>query len=313
MSDLTLKNDLTVKQKMKKYSFLWMLAPAFILYTMLIAYPFVSSLILSFFKWPGVGKKIFVGLANYKNVLTGYMSREFYRALGHNVIFFILSWILGVIPGLIFAIFLTARIWGNNFFKTLYFIPNTLSIVIVGFLWSLLLNPQWGFVNQFLKFVGLGFLAKPWLGDTTLALPTIIVVNAWRSMGFYILTFLAGIVGINRELFEAARIDGANERQIIFRIVIPQLYPIIGTVTILKVIWSFNVFDIIFAMEGTQAGPAGATDVLGTLFYRIAFGGLGSSEVGMGLGATVVTLIFLIVFPVSIIYVFMVEKRAAGG
>ena len=77
----------------------------------------------------------------------------------------------------------------------------------------------------------------------------------------------------------------------------------------LKVIWSFNVFDIVFAMTGAQAGPAGSTDVLGTLFYRIAFGGLGSSDVGMGLGATVVTLIFAIVLPVSILYVFMLERR----
>ncbi len=290
-----------------------MLVPALAIYTMLIAYPFVSSLALSFFKWPGIGPKEYVGLANYKNVLTGYMSREFYRALGHNVIFFILSWLTGIIPGLIFALFLSAGIWGTNFFKTLFFIPNTLSIVIVGFLWSLLLNPQWGFINQALKIVGLGVLAKPWLGDTTLALPTIILVNAWRSMGFFILTFLAGIVGIDREMFEAARIDGANEWQIITKIIVPQLIPIIGTLTILKVIWSFNVFDIVFAMEGTQAGPAGSTDVLGTLFYRIAFGGLGSSDVGMGLGATVVTLIFLIVFPISIIYVYLVEKRTKAG
>lgn len=94
---------------------------------------------------------------------------------------------------------------------------------------------------------------------------------------------------------------------------LPQILPLVGTLTMLKVIWSFNVFDIIFAMEGAQAGPAGASDVLGTLFYRIAFGGLGASQIGMGLGATVVTLIFLLVFPVSIVYVYTVDRRAAGG
>lgn len=299
--------------KFKRFSFLWMLLPAFILYTGIIAYPFFYSLVLSLFKWPGVGPKIFVGLANYVNVLTGFMSREFYRALWHNFYFFGLSWIFNIIPGIFIAIFLAAGLRGTNFFKTLYFVPNTLSIVIVGFLWGLLLNPQWGMVNQLLRLIGLDFLAKPWLGDTKLALPTIIAVTAWRSMGFYILVFLAAILGLNREMLEAGRIDGASETQLIVRIIIPQLMPVVITLSILKFIWSFNVFDIVYAMEGSQAGPAGASDVLGTLFYRIAFGGLGSTQVGMGLGATVVTLIFLMVFPVSILYVALAEKRAAGG
>jgi len=85
--------------------------------------------------------------------------------------------------------------------------------------------------------------------------------------------------------------------------------PIIATTSMLKFIWTFNIFDIVYAMEGSQGGPAGTTDVLGTLFYRIAFGGLGSSQVGMGLGASVVTLIFMVVFPVSVFYVFVVDKR----
>jgi raffinose/stachyose/melibiose transport system permease protein len=125
--------------------------------------------------------------------------------------------------------------------------------------------------------------------------------------------YLAAILGIDREMTEAARIDGATEMQIAGRIILPHLLPIIATTSMLKFIWTFNIFDIVYAMEGTQGGPAGSTDVLGTLFYRIAFGGLGSSQVGMGLGATVVTLIFLLVFPVSIFYVFIVEKRVERG
>ena len=286
-----------------------MATPMVVIYTIFIAYPFVSSLFLSFFDWPGIGPRTFVGLDNYANVLGGYMSREFYRALGHNVFFFFFDWVITMIPGLILALCLSVGIRGTNAFKTIFFIPNTLSIVIVGFLWRLLLNPQWGFVNQILRAVGLDALAQPWLGDTTLALPVITIVSAWRSMGFYVLTYLATILGIDRNILEAAQIDGASTLQTIIRIILPQLLPVTFTLTILKVIWSFNVFDIVYAMEGTQGGPAGSTDVLGTLFYRIAFGGLGSSQVGMGLGATVVTLIFLLVFPVSVAYVFLVEKR----
>ncbi len=302
-----------IKKAFQQYNYLILIVPALLLYAVFIAYPFFSSLFLSFFKWPGIGPKIFVGFDNYKNVLSGYMSREFYRALGHNFYFLFLNWTLSIIPGIILALSLAAGLRGSDVFKTIFFIPNTLSIVIVGFLWALLLNPQWGMINQVLKAIGLDSLAKPWLGDTKLALPTIIVITGWRGMGFYVLTFLAAIVGIDRSMLDAGRIDGANERQIIFRLVLPQMIPIITTVTILKIIWSFNIFDIIFAMEGTQGGPAGSTDVLGTLFYRIAFGGLGSSQVGMGLGATVVTLIFLIVFPVSVLYIYIIEKREIRG
>lgn len=298
---------------MAKRSYLVMLIPALFLYTFLVAYPFVSSLGLSFFDWPGIGPKKFIGIENYRNILSGFMSAEFFRALRHNIVFFVWSLILSVFPGLLFAFLLAANMRGTKFLKVVYFFPNTLAIVVVGFLWGLLLNPQWGLVNQLFKAVGLGSLAKPWLGDTKLALPTIIFVTAWRGLGFYILVYLAAIIGVDREMTEAARIDGAKELQIATKIILPHLWPIIATTSMLKFIWTFNIFDIVYSMEGTQGGPAGSTDVLGTLFYRIAFGGLGSSQTGMGLGAAVVTLIFIMVFPVSIFYVFVLEKRVQRG
>ena len=292
----------------RRYGFLWMLAPLVVTYSVFIAWPFFSSLFLSLFEWPGIGPKTYIGLDNFRNVLTGFMSREFFRALRHNIIFFVLSWLFSIIPGYLLAICLYAALKRGTFFKTVFFIPNTLSIIIVGFLWGLLLNPQWGAVNRFLAVFGI--TGPAWLGDTKLALPTIIAVSCWRSMGFYILTFFAAILGVDRSMIEAAGVDGAKVSTIVIKIITPQIYPLIGTLTILLLIWSFNIFDIVFAMEGAQGGPAGSTDVLGTLFYRIAFGGLGSSNIGMGLGASVVTLIFLIVFPFSVFYVMTVEKKA---
>ena len=285
-----------------------MLAPLAVVYTVFIAYPFFSSLVLSFFEWPGIGPKTYIVLDNFRNVLAGFMRREFFRAFRHNIIFFLLSWVLSILPGYLLALCLYTVVKGSSFFKTVFFIPNTLSIIIVGFLWGLLLNPQWGAVNRFLAVFGIQ--GPPWLGDTKLALPTIIAVSCWRSMGFYILTFLAAILGVDRSMIEAAGVDGAKISTVAVKIITPQIYPLIGTLTILLLIWNFNIFDIVFAMEGAQGGPAGSTDVLGTLFYRIAFGGLGSSNIGMGLGASVVTLIFLIVFPFSILYIMTVEKRS---
>ena len=292
----------------RRYGFLWMVAPLVVTYTVFIAYPFFSSLVLSLFEWPGIGPKTYIGLDNFRNVLSGFMSREFFRAFRHNIVFFLLSWILSILPGYFLALCLYTSVRGSSFFKTVFFIPNTLSIIIVGFLWGLLLNPQWGAVNRFLAVFGIA--GPAWLGDTKLALPVIIAVSCWRSMGFYILTFLAAILGVDRSMIEAAGVDGAKISTTALRIITPQIYPLLGTLTILLLIWNFNIFDIVFAMEGAQGGPAGSTDVLGTLFYRIAFGGLGSSNIGMGLGASVVTLIFLMVFPFSVLYVITVEKRS---
>lgn len=292
----------------RKYSFLLMLLPAFLLYTLFVAYPFISSLSLSFFQWSGVGDKTFVGLANYQQVLFGSMQVEFFRALGHNVFFFVFSLALELIIGLALALILASRLRGHRFFETLFFLPNTLSIIVVGFLWGLLLNPQNGFVNRFFDAIGLSMLSQPWLGDTSLALPTVVAISSWRAMGFYILVLLAALLNIPKELYEAADIDGASFWDKTTRISLPLLLPTMGTLTILHFIWSFNVFDIVYATEGAQGGPAHSTDVLGTLFYRIAFGGLGASYVDMGLGATVITLMFLLIFPISLFYVFSTER-----
>ena len=292
-----------------RYSYLLMLLPALILYSVFVVYPFISSLFLSLFQWSGMGPKTFVGLANYKQVLFGTMQLEFFRALGHNIFFFAFSLLLEFVVGLVLALILASRLRGHRFFETLFFLPNTLSIVIVGFLWGLLLNPQRGFINRFFEAVGLDFLVLPWLGDPALALPTVVAVSSWRAMGFYVLVLLAALLDIPQELYEAADIDGASFWQKTRRITFPLLLPTLGTLTILHFIWSFNVFDIVYAMEGTQAGPAHATDVLGTLFYRIAFGGLGSSYVDMGLGATVISLMFLLIFPISMAYVFYTERQ----
>lgn len=182
-------------------------------------------------------------------------------------------------------------------------------IILVGFMWSLFLNPQIGFVNQLLRAIGLKNLAKPWLGDPNLALTVIILVNVWRSIGFYVLVLLAAIQNIPLDLIEAAYMDGASNWQLIRKVIFPLTLPTFRTLLILLFIWSFNTFELIYAMVGVQAGPFRSTDVLGTLFYRTAFGGLGSAVVDMGLGAAVTVFIFCIVMPLSILYVVYKEKR----
>ena len=296
-------------QKLKFRYVLLFVLPAFALYTTFVIYPFIYSFVLSFYHWPGVGKKIFVGLQNFKDILVGPFAEEFRNALWHNIYFFVMTAIFEIGLGFLIAVLLTMNIKARRFFQTIVYLPNVISMVLVGFIWNMMLNPQWGLVNKFLKTIGLGVFAKPWLGDPALALNTVIAVNVWRHLGFYVIVFVAAIVNIPPSLIDAAYIDGANTFRIIRHIIFPLTVPTFRTLLILLFIWSFNVFDIIYALEGVQAGPFRSTDVLGTLFYRTAFGGLGSSRMDFGLGAAIAVIIFVMVVPLSMFYAYLVEKR----
>lgn len=296
----------------RRYSFLLMLAPGLLMYLAFIIWPFANTIYVSFFNWSGLGPlDDFVGIDNYTNLFNRVpIKNQFSNALGNTAQVFILSTILSTFVGLAFALVLSRRIPGSKFYQALYFMPNTLSVVVVGFLWNLLLNPQFGAVNAVLRGVGLDALARPWLGDPDFALPSIVAVNAWANMGFPILIFLAAILGIPSDLTEAARLDGASELRIIWTIVLPLLLPTLITLVVLQFIASVNTFELVFAMEGSEGGPFFATDVLGTLFYRMAFGGVGGVYAGTGLGgaAALATLMLLIVLPVSVFVIIYQRK-----
>lgn len=295
--------------KIKWFHFCIFVLPAFFLYTLFVIYPFISSIHLSFFSWVGVGAKKYVGLRNFIDIIFGNFKGEFFNALWHNIYFFIVVSIIEVSLGFLIALGLASQIKGYHIFRSIIYLPNVISMVLVGFIWGLILNPQIGLINQFLKFIGLSNLAKPWLGDPSLAFNTIIAVNIWRHLGFYVLVMLASIIGILPDYIEAGYIDGASNWQIIRKIIIPMTLPTTQTLILLLFIWSFSVFELVYALEGVQAGPFRSTDVLGTLFYRTAFGGLGSARMDLGLGAAIVTLMFIFILPVSFIYVRFVERR----
>jgi raffinose/stachyose/melibiose transport system permease protein len=197
--------------------------------------------------------------------------------------------------GLFFANLLSSDFKGRDFFRTLIFAPATLSVLVTGFLWTLILNPHWGAINLTLEAIGLKAWARPWLGDENLALIVISLTSAWQWVGMPTVLFLAGLLGISDELLEAARVDGASSWTIFWKIKFPLLLPVVGVVSILTFVDNFNAFDVIYAMAGARGEPGYATDLLATLFYRTGIAG--EHPVGipnMGMGATIATLTFVI-------------------
>lgn len=281
-----------------------MLAPALLLYLMFKVYPFLNSIRLSFYSWSGVvgAPQTWVGFDNYVRILFKEpFSTMFWRAFGHNLIVFalLLFWSTGL--GILFAWLLTQVRRGAGFYKAVIFMPHTISIAVTGYLWSLLLNPQFGAINFALRKLGLGFLAQPWLGDSKLALPTVVAVQVWHALGFPMLVALAAILGVPKDVLEAAEVDGANRAQQFWKITFPIIRPNVINLMALNFMGAFGLFEIVFVMQGAEAGPFYSTDLLGTLFYRTAFGGMGATASGMGLGSALAVTSFLIVIPISLL------------
>lgn len=268
--------------------------PAFAIYTVFIVYPLVTALVYSGYDWKGTTQAGFAGLGNFTSLFTQFpLNTELWGAFAHTMIFFIGTMVVQNTFGLLVAVLLFRSKRTARFLRTVYTLPYLVSPVVVGYLWSLMLSPTFGPVNAVLRGVGLDSWALPWLGDPTLALPIVVLVNAWQYLGFPVLLFGAALAGIPGELSEAAMMDGASSWQSFRHITLPLLLPAIGTVSILTFIGSFNVFGLIYALEGSQGSPGGSTDVLGLLFYRVAFEQGGVNAIGQSSALAVLMFVFI--------------------
>jgi len=292
---------------------LWLvffLAPALLLFATFMTYPIFSALAYSLYAWEGIGQRGFAGLANFERLFTTFpYPRLLANAFGHNVIVFILTMIIQNGVALALAVLLSRGPRGARVYRVIFFLPVTLSLVIVGFLWLLFLNPIFGIVNKTLTLAGLGGLARPWLGDPGTALVTLTLINAWRWLGFPTLVFLAGINAVPDEYLEAARIDGASEWHVMRTIIFPLLAPAVTIIVILTFIGSFNWFELPYVVQGVSGSPNRATDVLGLLFYRTAFGEVDTGLQDIGIGSAIAVLMFGLLVTVSTLGAVFLRRR----
>jgi len=294
---------------LKKHLVHLFILPALVFYVGFLVYPILTAFFDSFFSWNGLVRGDFAGLNNYIRLFTEDPFHErFVNAIGHNAIFFLVTIVSKLVIAFCLAMLINSSIRGKHFFKMAIFLPKLLSVIVVGYLFSLILNPTYGSLNTFLTAIGLGDLAKPWLGSPELALYANILVNSWYGMGFAMLIFLVGLQAIPKEIYEAARIDGASGISMLFRITIPLAMQSIMVMTILTFIQSFETFELIFAMQGSSGGPYYSTDVLMTYFYRLAFGSVEGGE-AIGLGSALAVIIFIIIALASAVQLFFFQRR----
>jgi raffinose/stachyose/melibiose transport system permease protein len=286
------------------------LGPAVIVYSAFSIYPLLATISLSTYSTTETGSYVFVGLANFVTLLTDEIwSKPFWNAVLNNFILFCVHMVVQNPIGIALAGLLSLP--GLRFratYRTLMFLPTLLSVVIVGFTWSLILSPLWGVAEGLLKAVGLGSWFAPWLGLPSTALVTLSLISVWQFVGIPMMLIYASLLNIPDELVDAARVDGLGQFRIFTHIKLPLILPTIGMVSILTFVGNFNAFDLIYAVKGALAGPNFASDILGTFFYRTFFGY--QLQVGSPtMGATVATVMFMIILAGVCVYLFLVQRR----
>ncbi len=228
----------------------------------------ITTFGVAFTNYSGGPRWKFVGFRNFQFLLKSTIFRQSLKVTFSFVFYTV---ILQIVMGLLFALILNQNIRGRNFFRSLFFMPNVLSTVGISLAFSLIFHPTSGFANIVLEFLGL----KPntWLTSPDTALMSIIVVTIWMTFGYYMVIFLGGLQSINRTLYEAAWIDGANGFQAFFKITLPMLSPTMFFAMTMSIIGSFKVFNQVFMMTGGQlgGGPAGSTNVVVFDIYLNSF------------------------------------------
>lgn len=261
----------------KKAVFIFLL-PALVLFLTIIIVPIFMSVTYSLTEWEGIGKKVFTGFDNYKELfLTN--SDGFWRAVKNSLIFAAGSVFVQLPISLILALILARGVKGERFYVSVYFIPVLISTVVIGQLWMKIYNPQYGLLNTVLRSMGLEQLTGNWLGDTKKVIFAVIVPVLWQYIGYHMLLMYASVRSISEEIFEAARIDGANGIQTALHITIPLMKPILKVCVTFAVVGSLKNFDLVYVMTG--GGPAGASQLPSTLMVETIFSrnmyGYGSS------------------------------------
>lgn len=274
----------TVNQLLKlqqKFAPAYFLAPALILFVTFVLWPIFQSIFISFHKWDGFGPMTFVGLKNYRML---FDDPRFLTSLLNNI-YWLVFMMLAPVIGLVLALFLNQQIKGMRIIKSLFFFPFVINLVVVGLVFSWFYNPELGLLAEIFKMFGLKPI--PILADENYATFGIIAAGLWPQIAYCMILYLTGLAGVNTQIVEAGRIDGAAGRQMLWHIILPQLRPATIVAMTVTVIGALRSFDLIATM--TAGGPWGSSYVLAYHMYDEAI-----FNFKMGYGAALAVVLFLI-------------------
>jgi len=260
---------------------LYFLLPALILFGIFVLYPIFQSIWISLHKWDGFGPMQWVGLKNYSRLLG---DSRFISSLKNNGLWLVLM-MLAPVFGLALALFLNQQVKGIRVIKSLFFFPFVINLVVIGLIFSWFYNPDLGILAEIFKAVGLKPI--PVLADENLATYGVILAGLWPQTAYCLILYLTGLTGVNTQIVEAGRIDGASGMKMLWHVILPQLRPATIVALTVTVIGSLRSFDLIAIM--TAGGPWGSTYVLAYHMYDEAI-----FNYKMGYGAAIAVVLFLV-------------------
>lgn len=261
-----------------------MIVPVLI-FVVFVGYPIVYTIVLSFYEWNGAAAdKTFVGLQNYQDML---QDKYVLTSLKNNARWLVVTLFFPVVVGFTIAYVLRQRLVPlPGLVRTVIFFPVTMSLIAVGLMFLLILNPNFGALNGALHALGLGGWVREWFGDYRIAIYTLAFVSGWAFTGMPMIFYFAGLGDVPKDTLDAARIEGAGQVRIATRIALPQLRPVTAVVVMLTIFESFRAFDLVAVM--TKGAPFGKTNVLGYLVYLESFW---NSRLGYGAAISVLILV----------------------
>jgi multiple sugar transport system permease protein len=279
----------------RQYALIGMLliAPTLLVFALVIAYPLIYAVYLSFFSiYTPTLKGDWTGLENYRVMLT---STEFWRALSTTILWTLGTLTLQVVFGVAMALLLNLNFYFRSLARSLVLFPYFVSTVVAVLVWRWMFNDVYGILNRALIVSGLSDVPLDWLGSMPNAMISVILVGAWKYFPFVVIAVLARLQTIPEALYEAARIDGAGAWSRFWDVTLPQLREVLLVIVLLRTIWDFKEFDLIYLLTG--GGPVTSTETLSLLVYKQAFGmnamGLASTY---AIGIMLVLLVFMVVY-----------------
>lgn len=295
----------------KKYTILWPLffvAPFIIFFLAFNLFPILYSVFLSFHDWSGIGDKIFIGLDNYVRIFT--QDKTVWKSLGNTLYIMVLGFPLSIFLGLVLAAFLSNLKRFRNTFQTINFLPYITTPVAIGLIFTFLFDWNTGIINKIITFFG--GEGVNWLGNAKFAPLVIGFMIIWKTTGYYMALYLAGITSISEDIYEAAKVDGAGPVKTFFKITLPLLKPITIFIVITSLIYALQLFDepnLMFNVSTTSVigGPDRSCLTMVWNFYDVAFG----STARLGYGSAVATTLFIIIVITSLVGMKLMNKKEA--
>ena len=275
------------------------LVPTLLVYVVFIILPIFIAIGYSFTRYSGIGKARFIGLDNYKRL---FHDQLFWKSLQNTAIIFVLASVLLLVLSFLLALLLNNKLKFADTSKALVFSPAIIAPIIVGIIWVYILDPKIGVINNILRSIGAGSLAKQWIGGTVLSPYSMAIIYFWQQLGYLTTIFIAGLKMIPKEVLEAVKVDGANAVQRVFYVIIPMMRSSISTVIVLIITGIFKIFEIV--QQTTGGGPNHMSETLVTYSYSMTFQ---SREYGYGMSIATVT--FLISLGITGIYFLFSKER----